>query len=55
MRNYMKGWIGSLVLLTNISMCDFLLKTDLYEGKDRSVLTLKTPDGKIKKVPINKK
>ena len=39
----------------NISMCDFLLKTDLYEGKDRAVLTLKTPGGKIKKVPINKK
>ncbi|WP_214229619.1 retropepsin-like aspartic protease [Pedobacter sp. B4-66] len=40
---------------TNISMCDFLLKTDLYEGKNQAILTLKTPDGTIKKVTISKR
>lgn len=40
---------------TNISMCDFLLKTDLYEGKNQAILTLKTPGGTVKKVTINKK
>jgi len=40
---------------TNISMCDYLLKTDLYDGKNQVVLTLKTPEGIIKKVAISKK
>lgn len=40
---------------TNISTCDFMLKTKLYESKAQAILTLKTPDGTIKKVTINKK
>jgi len=40
---------------TNISLCDFLLKTDLYEGKNQAVLTLKSLNGMIKKVVIYKK
>lgn len=40
---------------TNISTCDFMLKTKLYESKAQAILTLKTPDGTIKKVTIKKK
>ncbi|MEJ2884424.1 retropepsin-like aspartic protease [Pedobacter sp. GR22-6] len=40
---------------TNISACDFILKSKQYEGLSEAKLTLKSPEGKLKKVTISKR
>ncbi|RBQ12063.1 retropepsin-like aspartic protease [Pedobacter miscanthi] len=40
---------------TDVSMCDFLLKKHLFKGVGSAMLTLKTPEGAIKKITITKK